>query len=112
MDLAFDDAQEELRRLARQLFAQRCPTTTVRSLEETDAGFSADLWEEMARLDWVGLAHPERLGGSGGALVDLVALYMEMGRALVPSPHLASAVVSGGALAAAVEAGDRDRGYL
>ena len=112
MDIAFDDGQEELRRLARQLFAQRSPATTVRSLEESDAGFSAALWEEMGRLDWLGLAHPERLGGSGGTLVDLVALYMEMGRALVPSPHLASAVVCAGALAAAVEAGDRARGSL
>ena len=101
MDLAFDERQSELSGIARQLFATRCPPGTVRALEDDEVGFSRDLWEEMGRLDWIGLGQPESAGGSGGTVSDLVAVYIEMGRALVPSPHLASAVICGGALAAA-----------
>jgi alkylation response protein AidB-like acyl-CoA dehydrogenase len=54
----------------------------------------------MAGLDWLGLTYPESVGGPGGRLADLVVIYQEMGRALVPSPHLASAVIGGGALIA------------
>jgi 3-oxocholest-4-en-26-oyl-CoA dehydrogenase beta subunit len=101
VDLAFDDRQSELGGIARQLFASRCPPATVRALEEDPVGFSRDLWDEMGRLDWIGLGQPEAAGGSGGTVSDLAAVYTEMGRALVPSPHLASAVICGGALVAA-----------
>jgi alkylation response protein AidB-like acyl-CoA dehydrogenase len=94
MDLSLGDRQQELGRVARQLFDARSPLTTVRELEESDVGYSPDLWQEMARLDWLGLAVPEALGGPGGSLVDLTVLYRELGRALVPSPHLASAVIA------------------
>ena len=105
MDLGLDDHQTELQGIARQLFASRCPPGTVRALEEDPVGFSRDLWDEMARLDWMGLGQREATGGAGGTVLDLVAIYTEMGRALVPSPHLASAVVGGGVLAAAASAG-------
>ena len=85
--------------MSRQLFEARCPLTTVRELEQSDLGYSPDLWQEMARLDWLGLAVPEALGGPGGHLLDLVALYREMGRTLVPSPHLGTAVIAADVLA-------------
>ena len=98
MDLAVDDRQDELRRIARQLFEAKSSLEEVRALEGDETGYSASLWREMAALDWLGLGHPERSGGSGGGLTDLVMIYLEMGRALVPSPHLTSAVICGGTL--------------
>jgi alkylation response protein AidB-like acyl-CoA dehydrogenase len=94
MDITLDDHHQELARVARQLFESRSPLTTVRDLESSDIGYAPELWQEMARLDWLGLAVPEALGGPGGSLLDLVALYREMGRALVPSPHLGTAVIA------------------
>jgi alkylation response protein AidB-like acyl-CoA dehydrogenase len=94
MDITLDDRHQELGRVARQLFESRSPLTTVRELEGSDVGYAPELWQEMARLDWLGLAVPEALGGPGGSLLDLVALYREMGRALVPSPHLGTAVIA------------------
>ncbi|HEY4702958.1 MAG TPA: acyl-CoA dehydrogenase family protein, partial [Streptosporangiaceae bacterium] len=44
---------------------------------------------------------PEEYGGSGMSLIEGVALYEELGRALAPAPHFVSAVLSGGVLAAA-----------
>lgn len=109
MDLELDDGQQELRSIARQLFSTRCPPAAVRRLEGSATGYDADLWAEMGRLDWTGLAQPEEVGGAGGAVLDLVAVYMEMGRALVPSPHLGSAVICGGVLAADAAAGPARR---
>jgi alkylation response protein AidB-like acyl-CoA dehydrogenase len=95
MDINLDDGHIELGRIARQLFESRCPLATVRELEDDERGYSPELWREMARLDWLGLTYPEALGGTGGSLVDLAVIYEEMGRALVPSPHLASSVICG-----------------
>ncbi|MFI0407995.1 acyl-CoA dehydrogenase family protein [Actinomadura sp. 3N508] len=97
MDVAPEERQVELAEVARRLFAARCPMQTVRDLEESEEGHSPELWREMARLGWLGLSHP----ASGSGIADLVALYTEMGRALVPSPHLPSAVIAAHALLAA-----------
>ena len=95
MNLNFDDGQLELGRIARGLFEARCPLTTVRQLEDDPVGYQPDLWAEMAGLDWLSLTYPEELGGSGAGIVDLTVIYQEFGRSLVPSPHLASAVIAG-----------------
>ena len=44
---------------------------------------------------------PESRGGGGGGVTDLVVVLSELGRALTPSPFLASAVLASGALLAA-----------
>ena len=49
----------------------------------------------MAELDWLGLTFPESLGGAGGSLLDQYVLYLEMGRALCPSPYLGSSAIAG-----------------
>ena len=42
----------------------------------------------MAGLGWLGITIPEEYGGTGGRFLDLLPIYEEMGRFLVPSPHL------------------------
>ena len=78
MDLAPDDRHDELRRIARQLFQARSPLAEVRALEDDEIGYSRPLWREMAALDWIGLGQPETHGGSGGALMDLVMICLEI----------------------------------
>lgn len=101
MDVAPEERQVELAEVARRLFAARCPMQTVRDLEDDADAYSPELWHEMARLGWLSLSHP----GTGSGVADLTALYTEMGRALVPSPHLPSAVIAAHTLLAA---GGRD----
>ncbi|MFN8534773.1 MAG: acyl-CoA dehydrogenase family protein [Dehalococcoidia bacterium] len=88
MDLSLSEEQSLLARAAREFLAQECPLKLVRGLEEDRTGWSPALWKQMADLGWMGLALPEEYGGSGGNLVDLCVLLVEMGRALVPGPFL------------------------
>lgn len=88
MDLVIEDEQQELKRVARALFEARCSPDTVRELEASESGYSADLWSQMAELGWIGLDFPSTVGGSDGTTGDLFALYREMGRSLAPTPHL------------------------
>jgi 3-oxocholest-4-en-26-oyl-CoA dehydrogenase beta subunit len=88
MDLVIEYEQRELQRVARALFEARCPLDTVRELEASESGYSADLWSRMAELGWIGLDLPSAAGGSDGTICDLFALYHEMGRSLAPTPHL------------------------
>ena len=70
-------------------------------MEDDPVGYPVPLWEQLGELDLIGLLLPEEYGGSAMSLIEGVALYEELGRALAPVPHFVSAVMSGGVLAAA-----------
>ncbi len=101
LDLDFDQEQELLRQTVRDVLGRYCPLDVVRQMEDDPVGYPAPLWEQLGELDLIGLLLPEEYGGSGMSLIEGVALYEELGRALAPTPHFVSAVLSGGVLAAA-----------
>jgi alkylation response protein AidB-like acyl-CoA dehydrogenase len=101
LDLEFDQEQELLRQTVRDVLAKHCGLDLVRQMEDDPIGYPAPLWEQMGQLDLIGLLLPEEYGGSGMSLIEGVALYQELGRALAPTPHFVSAVMSGGVLAVA-----------
>jgi alkylation response protein AidB-like acyl-CoA dehydrogenase len=101
LDLEFDQEQELLRQTVREVLAKHCGLDVVRAVEDDPVGYPEALWSQLSELDLIGLLLPEEFGGSGMTLVEGVALYEELGRALAPTPHFVSAVMSGGVLAAA-----------
>ncbi len=97
IDLMLDDDQLLLQRAAGDFFRRRYPSEEIRAIEDGDVGYSPDGWQEMAALGWLGISFPERYGGGGGSFLDLYPLYEEMGRFLVPSPHLDTVAIAGDA---------------
>lgn len=95
MDLSLTESQEMLRNTARDFVEREFPTAVAQELDKSEAGFSPDLWRKMAELGWVGMILPEAYGGMGSSLTDLGVIYQEMGWAVLPSPHLSSAVLCG-----------------
>lgn len=95
MDFGLSTEQEMLKKTARDFLEKECSEALVREVEAGDKGYSQELWHKMAGLGWLGLIYPERYGGAGGNILDLAILYEEMGRAMVPSPHLSTVVLCG-----------------
>ncbi|MGD0288568.1 MAG: acyl-CoA dehydrogenase family protein [Candidatus Binataceae bacterium] len=94
MDFGFSEEQEMLRESARGLLEKECPSTVVRRLIEDERGYDAELWRKMAGLGWTGLVIPEVHGGANLSYVDLVLVLEEMGRVLLPSPFIWTAMVA------------------
>jgi alkylation response protein AidB-like acyl-CoA dehydrogenase len=61
-------------------------------------GFSRDLWRSFAEMGFSGLLVPEDFGGSGLGCVEAGVVMEEIGRTLMPSPFLATAVLAASAL--------------
>ncbi len=101
MDLDFTEEQEILREMVRGVCAEYAPLEVVRAMEDDPTGFPPDLWKQLGELDLIGLTLPEAHGGSGQSALEAAIVYEEFGRALAPSPHFASAVMAGGAIARA-----------
>ena len=109
LDLDFDQEQELLRQTVREVLARHSPLEVVRQMEDDPVGYPAALWTQLGELDLIGLLLPEEHGGSGMSLIEGVALYEELGRALAPTPHFVSAVLGGGVLAAAGSQAQKER---
>src|SRR5580700_1038649 len=101
LDLEFTQEQEMLRQTVREVLAKSCGLDVVRQMEDDPIGYPTALWGQLGELDLIGLLLPEEFGGSQMTLVEGVALYQELGRALAPIPHLVSPVLCGSLLAKA-----------
>jgi alkylation response protein AidB-like acyl-CoA dehydrogenase len=95
MDLVLSEEQEMLKTMARDFLADKFPKTVVKEIEESEEGYSPELWKEMAGLGWMGLAFPEKYGGSDMSFLDLSLLFEEMGRACLPGPYFSTVVLGG-----------------
>jgi alkylation response protein AidB-like acyl-CoA dehydrogenase len=95
MDFGLTDEQEMLKRSAHDFLQKECPKKLVRELDESQAGYSPELWRKMAELGWMGFAFPSKYGGGDGSFLDLAVLLEAMGYNVLPGPFF-SAVVLGG----------------
>jgi alkylation response protein AidB-like acyl-CoA dehydrogenase len=98
MNLELSETQKSLQTTARSFLESECPWTVVRDLHDSESGYSPEMWRKMAELGWTGLMLPEKYGGAGGSFMDLVVLLEEMGRALLPSPFVSTALLGAQAL--------------
>ncbi|MGO9158803.1 acyl-CoA dehydrogenase family protein [Mycobacterium sp.] len=91
MGITLTDAQEELRDLVRGFLAEKAPREAVRRWMDSDTGYDPELWRQMAtQLGLHGLALPERYGGAGYGLTELVVVFEEMGRSLLAAPFFST----------------------
>lgn len=88
MDLDFTEEQDMLRNSARDFLSTECDKAMVRQIEESEEGYSPEIWRKMAELGWQGLLIPEEYDGMGMGLMDLVVIFEEIGRNILPSPFL------------------------
>lgn len=95
MDAAFTDEQIEIRRTLRRLLRERCGPDEVKAAVRTAPGHAEALWRLLARqLGLPGLALPQEAGGVGCGPTELALACEETGRALLPSPLTATAVLA------------------
>lgn len=98
MDLDFSEEQEMLREMVRGICKEHSSIEVVRAMEDDPIGYPAQLWKQLAESDLLGILLPEKFGGSEQSMLEAAILYEEFGRALAPTPHFVSCVMSGGVL--------------
>ena len=94
MDFTLTDDRRMLADTLDRFLADRYDHPTRMRIAGSEAGWSREMWGEMAELGLIGALFGEEEGGFGGAGADLALVFERLGRALVVEPFL-------GALAAA-----------
>src|SRR5512140_2867238 len=109
MALVLSEEQSMLRDSARGLISDKAPVSHLRQLRDVrDAtGFSRELWRAFAEKGFSGLLVPENFGGSGLGCVEAGVVMEEIGRTLMPSPFLGTAVLAVSALSRGGSAGQK-----
>ncbi len=95
MDLALSEEQKMVKDMARDFLTDKFPKTVVKEIEESEPGYSPEIWKEMADLGWMGLVFPEEYGGAGMTFLDLAMLLEEMGAACLPGPYFSTVMLGG-----------------
>jgi alkylation response protein AidB-like acyl-CoA dehydrogenase len=85
--------QKEIKRVARELLAERSPMARVRSAAESGS-YDPALWQEIVSLGWPGIAVGEAFGGQELGAVELAVLAEELGYACAATPFLSVATVA------------------
>src|SRR5204862_4624959 len=100
MALVLNEEQSMLRDSARGLISDKAPVAHLRQLRDANdaSGFSRELWKAFAEMGFSGLLVPENFGGSGLGCVEAGVVMEEIGRTLMPSPFLSTAVLAASAL--------------
>jgi len=107
------EEQSILRDQARTWCQNRMPVSAYRKIRNSGEplGFDPAIYAEMAEMGWTGVVAPEACGGSDFGYLSLGFILEEMGRTLVPSPLIPSALGAGSALMLGGSA-DQQQRYL
>ncbi|MFD8977229.1 MULTISPECIES: acyl-CoA dehydrogenase family protein [unclassified Streptomyces] len=98
---ALTEEQQEIRHTLRDLLTERAGPRENREATATPEGYDTELWARLSgTLGLAGIALPEQYGGAGHGPAALALACEETGRALVPSPLLATAVLAAPLIAA------------
>ncbi len=92
--LGYSEEQIELLDVATSFCRDKSPIARVRKLIDSDLGYDADVWAEMAALGWTAIAIPEGHGGVGLSLAEVVPVVEQMGRHLMASPLVSSTLAA------------------
>ncbi|NRB05468.1 MAG: acyl-CoA dehydrogenase family protein [Rhodobacteraceae bacterium] len=83
---------------ARGFLDEAAPVSHLRAMRDEGKTHDAALWAEMAQMGWTGVLVPEEAGGSDMGHAAAGVLATEMGKTLVSSPFLSTAVIAATAL--------------
>jgi alkylation response protein AidB-like acyl-CoA dehydrogenase len=100
MQFGLNESQEILRESVRKFFTGECPISEVRRLMETETAFDTNWWTKLAEQGYTGIIFPEKFGGVGLGVVELILLMEEAGRALLPGPFFSTVALAGTVLEA------------
>ncbi|MGE0880453.1 MAG: acyl-CoA dehydrogenase family protein [Acidimicrobiia bacterium] len=86
MDLSYSEDQRSLLEVFADFFAKESTIERVRAAEPL--GFDERLWNQIVQTGAPTMAVPEKLGGGGATMLDLVLVAEEFGKRIAPIPFV------------------------
>lgn len=107
MDFELTDEQLMLKEATRGVFARLAPMERVREVAASEERYDPQLWRAAADNGWLAILLPQSRGGLGLDFVDLAVVAESVGRFVVPSPILSTALAVGALAESGASAAER-----
>lgn len=91
-----DEQHALLRESAQRFCALDVHVPRSRRLRGTALGYEREVWGQIADMGWLGILLPEQAGGLGLSVAEMAVVCEAAGRALLPEPIAAAAVLASG----------------
>lgn len=95
MDISLDQDQLMLHDTAVSFAASVMTPARIRELEETNQGFDASVWKQIAEMGWAGALFPEQYGGAEASAVEMALVVEALGQGAIPSPLFSTVIEAG-----------------
>ncbi|MES1926991.1 acyl-CoA dehydrogenase [Salinisphaera sp. T31B1] len=95
MDFSYSDEQRMLKDMVDRVVADQYDFESRNAIVNSEAGFSADVWNQFAELGLLAVPFSEAAGGFDGGGAELMVVAEGFGRGLVVEPYLSSVVLAG-----------------
>ncbi len=93
LDLGLTESEEMLRKTALDFIQRDAPKDVIQTLQETDTGYTDEVWQKIVEMGWLGVIIPEEYGGTGNELTSAGVLFEALGTAPLPGPYFSSAIL-------------------
>jgi alkylation response protein AidB-like acyl-CoA dehydrogenase len=93
LDFGFSEEQEMLRDAVKRFLTDNCSTKFVRQMMADETAHDSGFWQKLVGQGWPGLLIPEQFGGTNGTFLDMTVVIEEMGKAILPGPFFAAALL-------------------
>jgi alkylation response protein AidB-like acyl-CoA dehydrogenase len=109
MNFDFTEEQNQLREALSRLLERGYEFDKRKQIVASEAGYSREIWRQLAELGALSIALPEQHGGAGGSAVDTLVIMEALGRKLVVEPYVPAIVLGAGLVARAGSEAQRAR---
>ncbi len=93
LNLALTESEEMLKKTALDFMRRDAPKEVIQALQETDTGYTEDLWRKVVEMGWLGIIIPEQYGGTGNPLTSAGVLFEALGTGPLPGPYFSSGIL-------------------
>ncbi len=93
LDLSLTESEEMLKKTALDFMRRDAPKEVVQKLQETDTGYTEELWQKVVEMGWLGVIIPEQYGGTGNPLTSAAVIFEALGTGPLPGPYFSSGIL-------------------
>jgi len=93
LNLEFTESEKMLKRTALDFMKKEVPNEIIKTLLETETGYTEELWRNIVEMGWPGIIIPEQYGGDEYSLTGAGVLLEALGSGPLPGPYFSSAIL-------------------
>jgi alkylation response protein AidB-like acyl-CoA dehydrogenase len=101
LDLGLTESEEMLKKTALDFMRRDASKEVIQALQETDTGYTEELWRKAVEMGWLGVIIPEQYGGMENSLTSAGVLFEALGTGPLPGPYFSSGILGSSIILAA-----------